>query len=143
MPDYAALAAELAKPAYAGLSDAAAADLLNAPIVEPTGQRVPIVEIQRVAFDRGKLLGILQAAQSGTPAAVAAAYLFSSAKFESVDITNPQFTGQVAALKTASLIDDGDIAAIQALATRTTSTAIRVFGVPVGAADVTRARSLT
>lgn len=143
MPDYAALAAELAKPAYAGLSDAAAATALNTPIVEPTGQRVPISEIQRVAFDRGKLLGILQAAQGGTPAAVAAAYLFSSAKFESVDITDPQFTGQVVALKTASLIDDGDIAAIQALATRTTSTAIRVFGVTVAAADVAHARSLT
>lgn len=143
MPSYAALRTELAKPAYAGLSDQAAADLLNAPIVEPTGQRVPISEIQRVAFDRSKLLGILQAAQAGNTAAISAQYLFSSAKFDSVDISNPTFAATVAALKTAGLLDDGDIAAVQALATYTTSVAIRTFGVPVSAADVAHARSLS
>ena len=142
MPDYAALAAELAKPAYAGKTDAEATALLNAPIVEATGERVAVSEIQRVAFDRNKLLGILQAAQAGNAAANAAAYLFSSARFESVDIANPTFTATVAALKTAGLLDDGDVAAVQALATRSTSIAIRTFGVPVSAADVAHARSL-
>mgnify|MGYP001329958917 CR=1 FL=1 len=142
MPDYAALAAELAKPAYAGLSDAAAATALNTPIVEPTGQRVPISEIQRVAFDRGKLLGILQAAQQGNAAALAAQYLFVSARFDTVDIANSQFTGTVASLLSAGLLDAGDVAAVQSLATRATSIAIRVFGVPVSAADVAYARSL-
>ena len=142
MPDYAALAAELAKPAYAGLSDAAAATALNTPIVEPTGQRVPVSEIQRVAFDRGKLLGILQAAQQGNAAALAAQYLFVSARFDTVDIANSQFTGTVASLLSAGLLDAGDVAAVQSLATRATSIAIRVFGVPVSAADVAYARSL-
>ena len=143
MPDYAALAAELAKPAYAGLSDAAAATALNTPIIEPTGERVPISEIQRVAFDRGKLLGILQAAQQGNAAALAAQYLFVSARFDTVDIGNPQFTHTVAALLSAGLLDADDIAAVQSLATRTTSIAIRIFGSPVTSADIAHARSLT
>ena len=142
MPSYDALRAEIAKPAYSGKTDAQAADLLNAPIIEPTGERVPVSEIQRVAFDRGKLLGILQAAQQGNAAALAAQYLFVSARFDTVDIANSQFTGTVASLLSAGLLDASDVAAVQSLATRATSIAIRVFGVPVSAADVAYARSL-
>ena len=79
----------------------------------------------------------------GNAAALAAQYLFGSARFDSVDIANFQFTGTVAALLSAGLLDAADIAAMQSLTTRPTSIAIRVFGVPVSEADVAHARSLS
>lgn len=141
MPDYLALKAEIAKAQYNGQSDQQVADTLNAPLIEATGQRVAIAEIQRVAFDRNKLLGIIAQAQQGNAAAIAAQYLFGSARFDSVDMSNPQFTATVAALKAASLLDDTDIAAVQALGMHQTSVALKVFGLPVSAADIHAVRN--
>jgi len=58
-----------------------------------------------------------------------------------VDIANATFVASVDALVKANLLSAADVAAVQALATRKTSIAIRTFGVPVSPADVAFARS--
>lgn len=68
MPDYAALKIEIAKPAYAGLSDAETAEAVMAATLTPD-RMVPSAEVARLWARRGVLANAREAGNRGANAA--------------------------------------------------------------------------
>lgn len=141
MADYLALKAELAEPAYSGLTDQQTADALNA--ADP-GNPVP------VPFTIAQLLGCLVAGDPPAPDSVALNKVYGRPAVA-------RFADDVKAQDRAAVLNwlqiayaTGDIsqaqyAAMAAVVNATQagpSKAVQVFGVPVTNHDVARARSL-
>lgn len=132
MPNYAALKAELAKPAYQGKTDQDAADALNAP--DP-GNPEP------KPFTSTDLLSLLDAAALAKlyarPNLDAFARDVKAGDLESVRnwITLATAAGDISQQQAAALL--GVVNATRPGASR----AVQVFGIPVSAADVHAARS--
>lgn len=146
--DYAALAAELQSPDLDGLSDAEAAETLNADTVT-----VPIAG--RYLFQAGVLsvLGLEEgvAAMEGLKAAAAGniglAYVVEALQGkgakDGVDFGDPQVQGMLDMLATGGVISAEAASGLKAYGSRTITRAeaIAGWGLPVSADDVAHARS--
>jgi len=147
LPDYAALQAEVSKSEFDGKSDAEVSAVLNAEFVSATKRLIPIGEVQRAAFDRGKLAAIEAAASDSTnpaqSAAAAARWLWTQAKFDTVNPDNEIFTNAIAGLQQANLITAEDAAYILGLGNVTTTRALSLDGwnQPTTEFDIRAARS--
>ena len=150
---------ELALPTYIGLTDAAAAALLNAPIVagrKPVamGDIKPLIYQDAIPSARLRIEDVVDA---GPPPATslnyAAAYsLWCAARevlawlqdphVEYVDMDNPTTKMGIAAIVAGGVISQALAGQIDALANVTTTRAEQIhFMRPVTAADVTKARA--
>lgn len=144
MPSYPALKAELAGPAYAALSAAAAADLLNAP-----GPLVPaqIPPNQLLIFmaktGARKRLEDAKAHPTLAPLVLTLIDMLGAANV-SLDPTNPDNMVMIDTLVAGGIATRAQVNEMIAAASRPgPSAAVRVFGVPVSPLDVAHARSLT
>jgi hypothetical protein len=138
--DYQALdAAIAADPSLASLRGGPLVAALNAAVSVPLpSRRVAREEIERVALDRGKLAAIQAAAASGNAHALQAAYLVLQSRIPTVNLDAPPFESAVQGLVSDGLLDDADVTAIQALATRqsTVSQEIEGWGLSVTIDDL-------
>jgi hypothetical protein len=150
--DYVALAAELALPAYAGLSDADAAAALNAATL-PAKVDVPSTSVRSLLYGRGAWRAIISLsleAKSGDAvhdaALVAAVQLVDFCRAGGVFSTSApailvQTEADLTALVAAGTIGAGDRAAILALADGVVSRAAALGLGMVDHIDVARARA--
>lgn len=145
--NYAVLRAELTLPAYAGMTDAAAADALNAPIAITVA--IPTKSIRRHLSMVGKL-GAIQLAARGTDATAALAQNFLSViepgAFNDLDAMDPAvaaaINGMGEAMIQAGLFAQSDLDAIWAFADGVTSRAGQLGWPTVSQHDVAKAWSL-
>jgi hypothetical protein len=127
--DYGILRTELALPAYTGLTDAQAADELNAPLA--IRQRVPLGTLQATAMESGVYTQLLVAV--GTPetpiqlkALCQTVLNLVDARFDDVDLDNAQSRTIWTALQTAGVITTAQATAILALGDTTTTRAAQL-----------------
>lgn len=118
--DYSILAAEIAAPQYAGLTDAEIVAALNA-LSDPTRRRVPIAELQARAMEAGVYTALRVVVGNATaPAelrAVAQTVLdLANARFEDVDLDNAAARQMFGVLQQAGIITTEQAALIDALA---------------------------
>jgi hypothetical protein len=148
MYDYADLKSELttdpATLGYASMTDAEAAEAMNAAVVVST-RPIPIDEIQSLAFRRGVALN-LQAAANGTdPTGVALGKtvlaLFAS-RLSVVYIDDPATSQLLGGLVQAGIMTHDDADATTALASIDTPRSVVVFGAIVSEHDIHAARNL-
>lgn len=119
--DYSILAAEIAAPQYASLTDAEIVEALNA-LSPPTRRRVPIAELQARAMEAGVYTALRVAVGSTqTPdqlRAVCQTVLdLSNARFVDVDLDNAAARQMFGTLQQAGIITAQQAALIDALAT--------------------------
>lgn len=117
----AALAAELAKPEYDGLSPAEAASRLNAAPVTvgpATRKRVPVGVIQTKAYELGLMYPLNAAADVPATAAFAKTVLgfFNGLHLEDTDMDKAKFREMLAGLKQIGVTNAESEAALLALA---------------------------
>ena len=119
--NYQTLAAEIALPAYVGMSDDDVADALNA-LTAPTRRRVPIADLQARAMETGVYTALrVVVGNAQAPAelrAMAQTVLdLSNARFADVDLDNASARQMFGALQAAGVISQQQAAQIDALAT--------------------------
>lgn len=137
--NYPALRAELAKPAYAGMTDAEIVAALNAPTAGPSAP-ASLAAILGYLRSNGLWLPIKAAGTSGSnPGAVAALDIFQDGHTDSIDLTLPAATALLDALVSGSLLTSAQSAALMALCATTTSIAAGLGGV-VTEAELAAAR---
>jgi len=144
--DYAALKAELQKPAYTGLSDTDAAALVNSTTVNVTVD-VPGRSIRWLLYGAGKWGNVVKRADSaGTDATSAFARFVVDLATQgdsvpaTVSVVASQFASDLSLLVTATDITSGNRTALIALATEARPLSV-VFGETVLAEHVTKARA--
>ena len=117
---------ELAKPEYSGLSDQAAADLVNAKTVA-VRELVPCWLVKQLAIESGYWAAIKIASQSSdVPLAVRGVALSavdwiddSSGKIQNVDMDSPAVLAMLSGLVAAGLLTESQSNDLQALADQT------------------------
>ena len=120
------LIAELAKPEYSGLSDQAAADLVNAKTVS-VRELVPCWLVKQLAIESGYWAAIKIASQSSdVPLQVRGVALSavdwiddSSGKIQNVDMDSPAVLAMLSGLVAAGLLTQSQSDDLQALADQT------------------------
>jgi hypothetical protein len=116
-----ALAAKIAEPQYAGLSDQALADAINALRV-PVRRPVPTWQVRQTAIESGYWPLLVEARESTTPAVRALAITVlawiddQSGTIQSVDMDRPAVVGMRAALVEAGICSQPQAEALSALA---------------------------
>jgi hypothetical protein len=153
--DYADLKAELALPAYGGMTDQQAADALNAVniavTVDAQVRDVLSTLIVRPAWPKIELLSREAPNQDAThdtalAAAVALVRLVETFKDGIVEMTNPTVAamveGQLDAFVAAGVMAADDKAAVLALSSATVSRASQIGWAGVTDLDVAKARAL-
>lgn len=118
---YQTLAAEIALPAYVGMSDDDVADALNA-LTAPTRRRVPIADLQARAMETGVYTALrVVVGNAQAPAelrAMAQTVLdLANARFADIDLDNSASRQMFGALQRAGVISQQQAAQIDALAT--------------------------
>lgn len=118
--NYQTLAAEIALPAYVGMSDAEIMDALNTPGAS-TRRRVPIADLQARAMETGVYTALrVVVGNAQAPAelrAMAQTVLdLSNARFADVDLDNASARQMFGALQAAGVISQVQATAIDALA---------------------------
>ncbi len=142
--DIAALKLELAKPAYAGLSDDAAAALINSTMLTRTVSK--FVSYRTMLAEIGPALtvsikGKLDAASATNPLIALVASMMSPGE-GGIDVGNPTTIAQIQDLQTGGLFSADEATALLGMAHEQYSFAT-TFGVPsVGAQDVTTVRGM-
>jgi hypothetical protein len=145
--DYVALKAELALLAYAGLSDQAAADALNAR-TRPL-EHVPAEEVSRYILEEGRwplvedLASDVNATANQRRAARAAVSMVRDARLPTVRLLRPKVQAMLDLLVAGGALAAGDKAALNALAENKRTRAEELgWTVAIGAGDVANARAL-
>lgn len=143
--NYAILAAELELPAYAGLTDQQATDLINTANI-PVRQRVAIARLQATAMEQSVYMALQTAiATPETPPQLLAlchtVLDLVNARFDDIDLDNPRAQTMFAALQQYGIINQAQAAAIDALATADVISRAQQLGIGVvTVADVERSR---
>lgn len=118
--DYATLIAELQQPQYADMTDAEAAEALNAPS-QPTRREVPARELIATAVLNGAYAAVKAAAESeAAPAQVrgvcASVLVLLSGVFQEVNLDDPRVQTNWGALTQAGVLTQVQASEIDALA---------------------------
>lgn len=142
-----ALRDELARPEYAGLSDAAAADAINAKRVS-VRRPVPTWLVRQTAIEGGYWPALVEARESTTPAIRSLAITVlawiddQSGTIQTVDLDRPSVGQMRAALVAAGLVTQAQADALNALAEAVIPWTESVGLPEVGIGLVRNARSL-
>jgi hypothetical protein len=143
MPDYRALDAELAKAAYSGISDQAAADLLNAPGAGVAGTVSPNLLLIWAASTGVRLAIESKVADPALGAICLTIRDLLTTGTIGLDTANPANVQMLGALTAAGVVTQAQAQSLLALGSRPgPSAAAAVFGVPVSDNDIAHARSL-
>lgn len=146
MPDYLLLKAELADPAYAGLSDADASAAVNAATRGTKRVSVSVGDFANFLGFRGLLKGINDARASDNPAIASAALLLmwkiQGQAAAVIDPTDDSTTGTFEAFKAAGIVAQEDIDAFGAVTTVPVKVLDLIGWPPTTEADVAHARKL-
>lgn len=142
--DYATLIAELQQPQYADMTDAEAAEALNAPS-QPTRREVPARELIATAVLNGAYAAIDAGAESDNPQVrglCRSVLVLLALPDQDVDLDDPRVIQMFGALQQAGIITPEQAAAIDALATTPGRSRAQEIGVGVVTeADVVAARA--
>lgn len=150
--DYSALALELGNATYSGLSDQAAADIINAKtIVQPLS--VALSDVRGTLYTRGKWGAVVKSANAAranadsSDAAIACQILYDAATAGGTlamgdSAVSAQATKDLTAMVEASVLVPDDVTAILAIAEQTVPWAPMVLGSMASDYDVGVARAV-